>query len=108
MRSPIPKEILETLNADPWMQKCIISDARCDGRIEWNHAMTYSGKRVNELYTILPLCHAHHVRQASFRKEQEQAIRDRVRYFDMEEDFKRKYPRATLYPRVIPTYPFAE
>lgn len=100
MRSPVPKDIRQQLTDDPFMKECIFftltSDVPCDGRIEWQHAMTYGGKRVNELYTILPLCHNHHVRQAKFRQEQEKFIRSRIRHFHAEKEFAQKYPKSKL------------
>lgn len=100
MRMPIPLEMREMLEEDPFMQTCLMEgDGLCEGKIEWQHAMTYAGKRINELYAILPLCHAHHVRQAEFRPIQEYWIRERIYRMNAEASFKEKYPRSDLFSR---------
>ena len=64
MQSRIPPAIREELSNDPYMVRCVLEFLPpCNGRIEWQHAMTYAGSRVNELYTILPLCQKHHKEQ---------------------------------------------
>ena len=92
----IPTEMRETLSADPWMGKCIIYDARCDGENEWQHAFTYAGKRRNEYWAILPMCNFHHRREASYRLEQYAAMVERIHHFAAEKDFRDKYPRSKL------------
>ncbi len=97
MRSPIPPAIREELSNDPFMSECALDYLfECEGRIEWQHAMTYAGKRVNELYTIVPLCHFHHLHQAEFRREQEMVMRFRIKHFHAEDDFAAKYPKSNL------------
>ena len=81
MRSPIPKEIRNKLSKDPFMERCILAPLFCAGRIEWNHAMTYKGKRINELYTILPMCHEHHRKEASYRDAIHSVLRARISHF---------------------------
>src|SRR5581483_10401830 len=60
LRSPIPKEIRDQLSKDIWRKECKIYDGKCDGRIQWHHAFTYAGKRINEMWSIIPLCKYHH------------------------------------------------
>lgn len=97
MQCPIPKKMRDELSEDPYMKDCLLDFLPpCNGRIEWQHAMTYSGKRVSELYTILPLCSLHHKRQAAFRPQQEQAVRERIKHFGAEEQFRATYPRSNL------------
>lgn len=97
MRSPIPPAIREELSNDPFMGRCLLEFLPpCNGRIEWQHAMTYGGKRVNELYTILPLCQKHHKEQAAYRPQQEWAIKERIKHFHAEEEFAQKYPKSNL------------
>lgn len=40
------------------MEKCIHPD--CPNRPEWEHAIIYSGKQVNEVWSIVPCCKYHH------------------------------------------------
>src|SRR4051812_40228052 len=96
LRCPIPEEMREQLAEDPFMRHCIIDDALCDGRIEWNHAFTYAGKRVNELWALIPMCHLHHSQEAKWRPLIEQVMRKRIKHFGAAEDFRAKYPRSTL------------
>lgn len=97
MRMPIPLRIREELENDPYMTRCILEFLPpCNGRIEWQHAMTYAGKRVNELYTILPLCQKHHKEQGAFRSQQEWAIRERILHFGAGKKFATKYPKSNL------------
>lgn len=99
LRSPIPKDIRDVLNNDPWMARCIIErffngNLPCEGRIEWQHAMTYGGKRVNERYTILPMCVQHHKQQAKYRLQQEFFIVERCLQFGEWATAMKKYPNS--------------
>lgn len=98
MRSPIPPKVRELLSTDPFMKRCALADMFCDGRIEWHHAFTYAGKRQNEPWCLIPLCHYHHER-AGHRSNQgliNDQIRARVAHFKAESDFREKYPRSKL------------
>lgn len=94
----------EELSQDPFMKKCIIWHyfvgnevlQDCEGRIEWQHSTTYAGKRINELYTILPMCHKHHKEQAKYRAEQDYYVIERMEHFNATDSFKEKYPRSKL------------
>ncbi len=100
LRLPIPAAMREKLSADTWMKECLLSvwseGHNCAGRVEWQHGFTYAGKRKNELWAIIPMCHEHHKREASFREEQALAMRYRITLFDAEKDFREKYPRSKL------------
>lgn len=96
LRSPIPSEIREELSLDPFMSRCILENDECDGRIEWMHCMTYAGKRVNELYTILPGCHYHHYHEAKYRILIQLALVNRIGHFNALDEFRRKYPKCRL------------
>jgi hypothetical protein len=95
MRSKIPSDIREQLANDPYMDECDVG-VDCDGRLEWHHAFTYAGRRRNELWAIIPLCHYHHVNESKARKLIEQRVRDRIAHFHAEATFREKYPRSTL------------
>ena len=98
MRSPIPKEIREQLSEDPYMKECDIANGMCEGKLEWHHAFTYAGKRVNELWSIIPLCHHHHLHEGKIRWVIENRLRDRIKHFHAEKEFRTKYPKSDLLP----------
>ena len=55
---PIPPKIRNELSNDKFMEKCIYSE--CNNSPEWEHAIIYSGKQVNEIWSIIPCCKFHH------------------------------------------------
>lgn len=42
------------------MHRCIMDSIECHYMIEWHHALTYSGRQVNDWWAIAPLCTFHH------------------------------------------------
>lgn len=68
LTKPIPKDMREEMANDPFMEVCCIEDEDCGGRIEWHHNLIYAGKRVNEKWAILPVCHHHHFYEFEFKK----------------------------------------
>lgn len=96
MRSKIPNSIREQLMDDKYMSVCTIENGMCEGRIEWHHAFTYAGKRQNELWAIIPLCHNHHIHEGKIRWVIKNRLRDRIKHFHAEEEFAQKYPRSNL------------
>ena len=49
------------MSNDPYYKRCARrKDEGCDGRITWEHAMTYGGKQIQEKWAIIPLCEKHH------------------------------------------------
>ncbi len=61
---PIPPKLRLKIASNPFMRVCIYKsiDAPnhdCDGRVEWEHAVIYNGKQVNEEFAIVPCCTAH-------------------------------------------------
>lgn len=97
MRSPIPVAIREQLSDDPFMSDCIV-DFDCVGRIEWDHAFKYQGKRVNELWAILPKCHKHHDGRSSHVETISRLyLRMRIAHFNAFREFKVNYPKSDLY-----------
>ena len=104
MRSPIPKAIREELSNDPWMAKCCLNDGwECDLKIEWHHAFTYAGKRVNELWSILPLCTMHHRIIGREKEAERHFLRRRIKHFKAEKEFRIKFPKSDLFPKALPT-----
>ncbi len=55
---PIPIALRAELEPLPRMKICHLCGSRTE--IEWNHALIYSGRQVNELYAIVALCKHHH------------------------------------------------
>lgn len=97
LRLPIPKDMREELEKDPYMKRCVLESEICDGRIEWNHAFIYAGKRINELWSILPMCHFHHKTEATYRHTLKGIILLRIAHFKAVKDFHKKYPRSDLF-----------
>lgn len=100
MRSPIPPAIREQLAEDPFMKSCLfegIMGAGCRGRIEWHHAFKYAGKRMNAIWSILPLCHYHHYHEAIIQTPIREQLRRRIIHFGEEENFRSKYPKSDLF-----------
>lgn len=97
MRSPIPKAMREELSEDPFMKTCVLA-GECGGRIEWHHAFNYAGKRQNELWAILPLCHKHHEKAGTAHVITicKMTMRARIRHFNAERAFHSKFPRSDL------------
>ena len=68
MTKSIPPKLREELAADPFMQVCVIKElGECNGRIEWNHALSYKGVRQNRRFCLLPMCKKHHDEEAKWR-----------------------------------------
>lgn len=96
LRSPIPVEIREQLATDPFMTHCIVGH-ECAGRVEWNHAFIYGGKRQNELWSIIPVCNKHHrAMSKSTAAICNMAMRTRIHQFKAETTFQEKYPKSNL------------
>lgn len=57
---PIPEQVRAKMAADPTYKRCLrslaLSDHTCAGRVTWEHALLYAGRRVNEWWSIVPLC----------------------------------------------------
>lgn len=55
---PIPIKLRNELAKEPRMKKCYICETNRE--IEWNHALIYQGRQINEPYAIIALCKYHH------------------------------------------------
>ena len=96
MRCPIPKKMRDQLSKDPFMKSCIVAN-NCEGRVEFDHAFKYAGRRINELWAILPLCTKHnHGVTKEVQRAREKYLRTRITHFNAESDFRTKYPRSRL------------
>src|SRR3990172_48879 len=84
---PIPPKLRKQIADDPFMARCIHEG--CGGKPEWEHALIYGGKQVNEAWAIVPACEFHH-RGAGLDKEYNQFIAlMRASYNDLN-----KYPKS--------------
>lgn len=99
MRSePIPDEMREKIASDPKSQYCYrrlaLRDHQCEGRITWEHAIKYNGKRVNEIWAIVPLCaKAHSVDQYQDIGIMDKRINEWIALNRMKKADERKYPK---------------
>jgi len=66
---PIPIKLRMQLMDNPSMNECVLRDEHCHGSIQWDHALTYAGKQVNEAWAIIPVCEAHHGAQHQRKRE---------------------------------------
>lgn len=57
---PIPLKLREKMAANGSMLHCIHRNSDCEGRIEWEHAWIYAGKKIQEEWAIVPCCTYHH------------------------------------------------
>lgn len=58
---PIPLALRKEMAADPYYSKCARAGPECDGRITWEHALYHAGKKMQDKFSIIPLCWAHHL-----------------------------------------------
>jgi hypothetical protein len=56
----MPPALRRKLSEDPYYKTCARANADCEGRITWEHALTYAGRQVQEHFAIIPLCAFHH------------------------------------------------
>lgn len=62
MGEPIPAKMRAEMDADPYYHKCVRrQEGTCSGRITWEHAWIYAGRKINEKWAIIPLCWYHHL-----------------------------------------------
>ena len=96
MRMPIPATIRKELSEDEFMRDCIVMQG-CEGRIHFDHAFTYAGKRVNEIWAILPLCRKHNMGVTKMvQTAREMNLRARIKHFGAEKSFRESYPKSNL------------
>ncbi len=85
---PIPIKMREELEELPRMHHCERAGTDCRGRLTWEHAYTYAGRQINELWAIICLCEYHHL-----GKGLDKALNRKISLkYASEEDLK-KYPR---------------
>jgi hypothetical protein len=100
---PIPKKLRDILNKDPFMAVCCLADSECDGRIEFDHAVEYRGRQVNEIWAIVPVCEHHHAGQQYKERRQLVALNratvqeleamSKTNWIQRRDYLRTKYPR---------------
>lgn len=57
LTSPIPPKLRAEMDADPYYHRCAVTGTKRGpyAKVEWHHAFTYAGKRVNEKWCIIPI-----------------------------------------------------
>jgi len=99
--SPIPPKIRAQLEQDPKMRVCIWNNPDCHselfefpGRAEWEHAFTYAGKQIQEVWAIVGVCWYHH-RGPGLKKDFNQycALRKMDTILKMADAYE-KYPKV--------------
>ena len=58
--TPIPLKMRREMAEMPFYKHCARHNDECNGRITWEHALIVAGKRLNEIWAIVPLCAYHH------------------------------------------------
>ena len=60
--TPMPIKLRALLQKDPFMNDgCIRANTgECKGRVTWEHCWKYAGRRINERWSLVPLCVFHH------------------------------------------------
>lgn len=62
--SSIPKNMREEMANDPFYSTCarnaLLEDHTCQGRITWEHAMYYAGRKIQAKWAVVPLCEFAH------------------------------------------------
>lgn len=72
-----------------YYKKCARKGVDCRGRITIEHALIYSGRQINELWALLPLCWYHHIGKGLDKRYNEHLALQRA----TDEDLA-KYPKA--------------
>jgi hypothetical protein len=56
----MPPALRRELSEDPYYRTCSRANGDCEGRITWEHALTYAGRQIQAKFAIIPLCEWHH------------------------------------------------
>lgn len=78
---------------NPYYQRCI-RNSGCRGRITLEHALKYSGRQINEIWAIVPVCAYHHcVDQYQDCGDMDKRFHEYVAISRMTAEDRKKYPR---------------
>ena len=83
----MPSKLRWECAADPYFDVCARSNAECEGRITWEHALMYAGKQIQVKFAVIPLCEYHHLGKGMIKKVNEVIAMGRATAED-----KKKYP----------------
>ena len=88
---PISPKIKQELENDPRMKHCIACKSM---EVEWDHALTYAGRQLDEPYAIQPLCTNCH-RGNSGRKQPYAKVVSELTAISMGlQDLQKRYPKT--------------
>lgn len=88
----IPLALREELSNDPFYGTCALlghTHTQCEGRITWEHALTYAGRQVQERFAIVPICAGFHLGPGLNKKRNRWVALCRLTPEDLA-----KYPKA--------------
>lgn len=85
---PIPQKQRAEMSEDKFYKSCVLENEDCEGQIEWHHHFKYAGKRTDDKFGILPLCHFHHKQESKYT-----FILNNICKSRMTEKDKQKYSR---------------
>lgn len=92
LTKPIPKKLIDEMEADPFYQQCCMTGAsKLTSKIEWHHNFKWKGQRLNEKWCILPLLKKIHDK-ADTTEVKERL--DRIMLNRADEKTLRKYSKA--------------
>ena len=85
---PLTAEARKAIITDPFYKKCCRASDECDGRITIEHAIEYAGRRVDDVWALIPLCEYHHGLKGEGMNKRENiriamsraTVTDRVKY----------------------------
>ena len=101
--SNIPKSLTpklkEIMNNDPFMKSCIYEN-KLFADIEWEHSSYYSGRKIHELWAIVPVRMQYNRNPTGKQKRFHQWVAHR-RWFAASQEYKaaqqRRYPKHDFY-----------
>lgn len=117
----IPKKLREELRRDPYYRHCALEGLHgheCAGRVTWEHALTFEGKKVQMRFCLVPLCEKAHAvcrfqDAGTLRKDMNvwvalnRASEEEIDALSKAVDYirKREYLNEKYGPYTEPTYP---
>ena len=93
MVCPIPKAMRVKMANNPFYWKCCITGSKLN--IQWHHNLIFGGKRVNEIFAILPVTAEVHRHEAVHKDELNRIMLNRATDEELE-----RYSRAIDYKKL--------
>ena len=88
---PLTKKAKEEIGANPYYRICARRNNECSGRITIEHAIMYAGRRIDDIWALLPLCWYHHLGAGLNKRINEKIAIRRASQKDLEKYPKRKW-----------------